>query len=114
VWTFWQDLGQLRLLYPQDWTTILHNSAVVQAFGLTNGLMARECADVLGVSAEQLRDLRRGEQVLQLPRKGARVVSRLDYLRDSLFEGLYDANPWFASRAGRERNGGPGLPLGQG
>src|SRR5687767_7137009 len=26
VFTFWQDLSQLELLYPRDWPTILNNS----------------------------------------------------------------------------------------
>ena len=54
VWSLWQDLSQLRLLYPLDWETILNNSGVIQAFGLSNGWMARTCAEILGVPAGEL------------------------------------------------------------
>jgi type IV secretion system protein VirD4 len=40
VWSMWQDLSQLKALYPADWETILNNSAVIQAFGMTNGWAA--------------------------------------------------------------------------
>ena len=47
VFTFWQDLSQLKLLYPQDWPTILNNSGVLALFGLTP-LMLPEWNAALG------------------------------------------------------------------
>jgi type IV secretion system protein VirD4 len=47
-WTFWQDLSQLKHLYQQDWQTILNNAAVVQTFGVTSNLMAKELSEVIG------------------------------------------------------------------
>jgi type IV secretion system protein VirD4 len=64
AWTFWQDLSQLKQLYPQDWPTIVNNSAVTQVFGMTNHLMAAECAAQLGVQPETLLRLPPGEQML--------------------------------------------------
>ena len=93
VWSLWQDLSQLKHLYPADWETVLNNSAVVQAFGMTNGCMARTCADVLGVSTDRLLRLDCGEQVLLRPGQGPQVTRRMDYLTDRLFTGLYDPNP---------------------
>ena len=37
VWSLWQDLSQMKTLYPTDWETILNNSSVVQVFGMSNG-----------------------------------------------------------------------------
>jgi type IV secretion system protein VirD4 len=42
TWTFWQDLSQLRHLYPNDWQTIVNNSGVLEVFGINNHLMAKE------------------------------------------------------------------------
>jgi type IV secretion system protein VirD4 len=95
VWTFWQDLSQLKLLYPHDWPTIVNNSAVVQAFGVTNHLMAAECGALLGVPARELMRLSPAEQLLQLPRRRAVTGRRLDYLRDRRFASHFDANRRF-------------------
>jgi len=54
VWTFWQDLSQLKTLYANDWQTMLNNSGVLQVFGLNNHLMAKEWAEVMGVDAGEL------------------------------------------------------------
>lgn len=96
VWTFWQDLSQLKQLYSQDWTTIVNNSAVTQVFGMTNNLMAAECAGLLGVQPEELLGLAPGEQMLYRAGEGATTARRLDYLRDRRFAGHYDVNRRFA------------------
>jgi type IV secretion system protein VirD4 len=97
VWTFWQDLSQLRHLYPQDWETVLNNSAVVQAFGVSNGWMARGLGDVLGVEADDLLRLAPEEQVLLRPGQAAQVTRRVDYLTNRVFAGLAAPNPRYAA-----------------
>lgn len=99
TWTFWQDLSQLKLLYPQDWTTIVNNAAVIQAFGVSNGLMAAECAAVLGCKPEELQRLSPHRQFAMQPRRGAQAIGRLDYLRDSFFRGRFLNNPRHADHA---------------
>jgi type IV secretion system protein VirD4 len=101
AWTFWQDLSQLKQLYPQDWQAIVNNSAVTQVFGMTSHLMAAECAALLGVSAEDLLRLPAGTQMLHRAGEGVRTARRLDYLRDRRFSGHFDANRRFL--------GGPAL-----
>ena len=96
VLTLWQDLSQLRLLYPQDWETILNNSGVIQAFGAGNGWMAKVCADVLGVHVDELLRLKRDSQILLRPGHGPLTCRRVDYLTDSLFRGRFDVNPRYA------------------
>lgn len=34
VWTIWQDLGQIKSIYKDDWLTIMGNSTVQQFFGI--------------------------------------------------------------------------------
>jgi type IV secretion system protein VirD4 len=102
VWTYWQDLSQLKRLYPEDWNTIINNAGVVQAFGVGNGLMAAECAAVLGCKPDDLLRLGTGQQMVLLAHRRARTMGRLDYLRDRCFRGLYAANPRHA-RAGLAR-----------
>ena len=105
MWSFWQDLSQLRLLYPQDWPTMLNNAAVIQAFGLNNYQMAREWSDVLGTAPEALLRLEPEEMVLGLQRQGALTCRRLDYLCDELFAFLYEPNERYALLAETERFG---------
>lgn len=99
TWSFWQDLSQLRLLYPGDWQTMVNNSAVVQAFGVNNHQMAREWSEFFGRPADELAALRPEQAVLHVQGRGSRVCRRPDYLRDPAFAGLYDPNPRFAEYA---------------
>jgi type IV secretion system protein VirD4 len=99
VWAFFQDLSQLRRLYPEDWQCIVNNAAVFQTFGLTNHVMATETASIVGdVDAFALRSLARDRQVVAAARARAEVCGLPDYLRDPEFEGRFDANPMFARR----------------
>jgi type IV secretion system protein VirD4 len=99
VWAFFQDLSQLRRLYPYDWQTIINNAAVFQTFGLTNHVMATETADLVGdMDAFALRSLGRDRQVLAPARARAQVCRLPDYLSDPEFVGRFDQNPMFARR----------------
>jgi len=51
VWTFAQDLNQLRWHYPQDWETFIGNSEVVTCFGITDNFTAEYISKMLGTSA---------------------------------------------------------------
>ena len=94
MFTFWQDLSQLRLLYPHDWETILNNSGVLALFGLTP-LMCRSWSEVLGVDPVELRNLG-ADEAFFVHQRGLSGSAPPDYLRDSLFAGLFDPNPRFA------------------
>jgi type IV secretion system protein VirD4 len=50
VWTFAQDLNQLRWHYPQDWETFIGNSEVVTCFGITDNFTAEYISKMLGTS----------------------------------------------------------------
>lgn len=101
TWSFWQDVSQIRNLYPEDWQTMVNNCRVFQAFGAANLAAAREMSDLVGfLTPEAVLDLERGEMLLQIAGDEA-VVARLpNYLTDPAFAGMADANPLFA--AGRD------------
>jgi type IV secretion system protein VirD4 len=95
TWTFFQDLSQLRQLYPDDWQTIVNNSGVLQVFGITNHNMAKEWSELLGLCAEQLAQLAREDTVVMRQGQGSLVCRRPDYLKDEVFAGMFDANQRF-------------------
>lgn len=95
-WTFWQDLGQLRQLYPDDWTTMVSNSAALQAFGLPrHGTSRTAWLEVLGEDALDLPRMPYGEMAVSFADTGIGRHRRANYLTDPLFTGLFDSNKRF-------------------
>ncbi len=95
-WTFWQDLGQLRNLYPDDWTTMVSNSAAMQAFGLPRHGTARTAwLEVLGEEALDLPKMPYGEMAVSFADTGLSRHRRANYLNDPQFAGLFDSNKRF-------------------
>ena len=96
TWSFWQDVSQLRLLYPRDWQTMVNNCQVIQTFGPNNMNAARDMANFVGfISAEQFLEMKRDEMLLQIAGDEV-VIARLPhYKTDPIFQGLYDENPLF-------------------
>ena len=93
--TVWQDLAQMKARYPQDWATILNNSAALLAFGFGHYGAAKEYAEVLGIEPRELAGLKNDEAVLAMRGEGTRKVGRLNYLKDELFAGMFDPDPYF-------------------
>lgn len=93
TWTFWQDMSQLKHLYPLDWETILNNAGVVQAFGMPNGRSAAALGEVLGVPTDELLKLPKNEQFLLKASEQPIKARKLDYLADKMFKNLYAPNP---------------------
>ncbi len=101
TWTFWQDLSQLRQNYRNDWQTIVNNSGVLQVFGITNHSMAKEWSDLLGLRPQELSQIDREEAFVHRQGQGSLVCRRLDYLKDEVFDGLFDDNQRFALQGQR-------------
>jgi type IV secretion system protein VirD4 len=95
VWSFWQDLSQLRQHYPRDWQTMINNSGIIQLLSVPNNLMAREWGDIMGVKPSELLRLSRNEAAVCGPGFNPRLIRKLDYLSDSIFAGMFDPNPRF-------------------
>jgi len=96
TWSFWQDVSQLKMLYPLDWQTMVNNSKVFQAFGANNLGAVEAMASLIGfASGRQFLEMERGEMLLQIAGDEA-VVARLpNYLTDLVFAGQFDPNPFF-------------------
>ena len=95
VWTFWQDMEQVRANYPTGYRTLINNSAVLQTFGVSNGQMARELSDVVDATPRELLYMDPSHSLLTLPGEGSVTCRRPDYLTDPAFTGLWDPNPFF-------------------
>lgn len=96
VWSFWQDLSQLKKLYPASWETILNNCAVQQYFGQATELAARAVHDVSGYgTSREIRRLDRSEMVLSIGGDDPVIVQKPNYLIDAPFKGMFDQNPFY-------------------
>ena len=93
VHTFWQDLSQLMACYPMEWRTIINNCGVKQVFGQTDAFMAQGLDELFQVSIKSLITMRRTEQLL-LRLNETVQATKLDYLSDRMFTGMFDPNPY--------------------
>lgn len=111
VWTFFQDIAQIQAKLPEAWSTVISNTAALQAFGLPNLLAARQMAQVLGdFSEDTLLQLDPANLVLQVSGQRGQLARRLDYLTDPAFGGLFDPHPMLGGRpAGGGGKLAPGL-----
>jgi len=93
-----QNIGQLQKLYPNDNGTIASNCLIAATFGTTSPIMAWPMAELLGdVTAEQLLNMP-GDTLAFRQRSGpTRFLTKLDYLKDRKFAGLYSENPRYGS-----------------
>jgi len=98
TWSFWQDVSQLQQLYPLDWKTMVNNCRVLHCFGALNGVSAEDMADLTGFKdRDTVLDLRPDEMLLQIAGDNA-VIARLpNYLKDPIFSGQSDPNPYYQS-----------------
>lgn len=96
LWTFWQDLSQLRALYPLDWPTLVNNTS-----GLTfmpgTGLAARELAAMAGVAPSAVASLAADEQLVCETGREPRTVRMARYWLDPRFAGRFDPIPRYGA-----------------
>jgi type IV secretion system protein VirD4 len=97
AWSFWQDMGQIKQLYPVGWTTMVNNCAVLQIFGAKNYMVASEFASMVGVETDAIQKIQEHEQVLIINGRDPIRANRYDYLNNFQFQGLFDANPLYTS-----------------
>jgi len=96
TWSFWQDLSQLRNLYPTDWETMYNNCRVHQSFGFTNLSAARSAADLVGFyDALEVLQLDVDEMILGIAGDEAVIARKANYLTDPAFRGVYAENPFY-------------------
>jgi type IV secretion system protein VirD4 len=76
IWTFWDDVHQLRATYPRGWAAMIAGCGAVQAFGSSDPEGAAEAAAVLGLPADDVLTLGPGDQIVRLdgvPRRVRRL-----------------------------------------
>jgi type IV secretion system protein VirD4 len=93
--TVWQDMAQIKSRYKEDWATILNNSGAVLSFGQGHYAACKEAADFLGMEVGELMRMAPTEAALAVHGEGVRKITRLNYLKDELFEGMFDENPMY-------------------
>lgn len=93
VWSFWQDLAQLKQNYPASWVTLFNNCDIKQIFGVSSQFQAQDWALILEHSCSDLLRLKEQEQLLVLPDGSETICQKLNYLQDTQFAGLYNDNP---------------------
>ena len=72
LWTFWQNAAQLQI-YGDQANTLIDNAGVIQSFGAGNQRMAQDFANLVGsVSALEIMNLPRNEQILMIEGKTIR------------------------------------------
>jgi type IV secretion system protein VirD4 len=89
LWTFFQDLSQLRALYPDDWPTLVNNTSAL-TFMPGTALAARELADLAGVRRHDIESLSADEHLVCETSLHARAVRMARYWRDAIFAGRFD------------------------
>jgi type IV secretion system protein VirD4 len=95
VWSFWQDISQIRSTYPFSWEAILNNCSYHQYFGASTPMAARALQDYLGDTCPRsVASLKDNQAALYRPRAGGAVMRLPNYLTDAMFQGLYKPNPF--------------------
>lgn len=97
TWTFWQSVGQIEGIYGPRASEIIDNAGTLSMFGAANAASARSLESLTAYQG-QILGMPRNEQVLC--RQGCEAVrsERLNYLTDPAYRGLFDANPFHATR----------------
>ena len=104
TWSFWQDLSQLQMLYPQDWKTMINNCEVLQAFGFSNARVARDGRELTGYEDWRvLQDLDFHEMVLAIAGDRPVIARKPNYLEDPTFIGQFDENEFYSDAPQRRR-----------
>lgn len=93
VWSFWQDLSQLRAAYPNEWQTVINNCALFQAFGCATPLMAGELAEIHDVHRGVIFDLEGDEMILSVRGDSPVIAQRPLYYGDQCFNSTWAENP---------------------
>ncbi|MBY0589267.1 type IV secretory system conjugative DNA transfer family protein [bacterium] len=96
VMAFYQNLAQLKGIFPNDWETILDNAGAIATFGFNNFKMATAWSEYFNIAPEELARMPRTDMAVLTPRDGSQILRRSNYLVDEDFRGLFRPNPRFS------------------
>lgn len=108
-----QSLAQLRTAYDTQFETLLENCSLLTMGPHTAFSMARQLAEqgFGDVSADTLFRLGRDGVMIRANGEPSRRLRKLDYRRDEMFKGRFDANPLYQPARVPRRDVGPQLEL---
>lgn len=95
-WTFWQDLSQLKQIYPDDWESLVNNSPTQQFFGTSTPHADAQLTTYLG-HGRPAGD-RKGKKMILCKGGELTTVTRADYRHDRVFSGLASPNPFYPAQ----------------
>jgi len=99
VWSFFQDLSQIRHTYPTAWEEILNNCSFHQYFGASTPMAAQQLQAYLDLTCPRpVSSLKPNQLALYRPRAKGEVMRMPNYLTDAMFRGLHDPNPFHADQ----------------
>jgi type IV secretory pathway TraG/TraD family ATPase VirD4 len=105
IWSFWQDLSQLRSCYPENWETIINNCKVFQAFGCATPLQAYAFDKLFELPASVLLGLGEDEMLLSVYGDEPVIARKPIYHSDPAFSELFRDNPLAPSAAAEHSRG---------
>jgi type IV secretion system protein VirD4 len=79
VWTFWQDVQQIRATYPGSW--LFENCGAIQAFGTKDFDASNELAAALGIEPRTIQSLATYEQIVSIA-GAAHRMNKVDHPTD--------------------------------
>lgn len=88
VWSYWQDIEQVRSCYPTGHSTLVNNAAVLQTFGISNSQMARQLAEIIDISQSELLSMKTDHSAVFAKEQGTQKMRLPDYLETLRFVGL--------------------------
>jgi len=97
VWTFWQDVSQLKRVYPRDWESIVNNSTTLQLFGT----VTRRTLDTLEIDGSAPPNQANQQLLVRRP-DGTATLIRPNYRTDRAFLGMSAPNPFHGQPAAAE------------
>lgn len=99
LWTFWQDLDQLKDLYPTDWKVLVNNCSSLQMCGFNNMMAAKVVKYVLGkFSGSKLMELSETEQVLLKAKRNPIITQKTVYLDEEYYQSKYQENHRYSNK----------------
>lgn len=94
TWTIWQSLGQLQSIYGARSAEFIDNAGTLSMFGAANAASAATLAELTGYQG-QILGMPKGEQILCRQGEEPIRAGRINYLRDPLYRGVFDPNPFY-------------------
>lgn len=98
VWTFWQDISQLKQIYSRDWQSLLNNSPTQQFFGGTTPSSKAELLDYLTASLRRPLETLKPDELVLVRHGDVEHLKRVNYLTDRALSARAQANPFYANR----------------